>query len=298
MPNRMTPDNDANNRLDIMRCKMADAQQTYMDLARSAHEVTVEIFREELSLIKFSVPWSTRIQSRYLDHPNDPAPKGDRSEFKGDRSEFKGDAGSGNPKGSSKSPWASTFDPWMGFNKSTPGEWKREKLFMCVPGMDSPLSRKVRLRLLRASHLQIYYTLLRRSSNLRSAHSCLKCFYQHTVLQSHQSNLFCPILIHPRILSEPTPQSLPLYLEFLQHHLLMGASHIFLSAPFPWGGSIMTNIQRILRSFIEDGSVSITSHADDGIDYLYSTRGMSFDRDNLKLFQVHRTHSRCLHVHI
>ena len=74
----------------------------------------------------------------------------------------------------------------------------------------------------------------------------------------------------------------------------MGASHIFLSAPFAWGGSIMTNIQRILRSFIEDGSVSITSHADDGVDYLYSARGMSFDRDNLKLFQVHSTHSRCL----
>ena len=152
MPNRMTLDNDANNRLDIMRCKMTDAQQSHMDLARSAHEVIVEIFREELSLIKFSVPWSTRIQSRYLDHPNDPAPKGDRSEFKGD-------AGSDNPKGSSKNPWASTFDPWMGFNKSTPGEWKREKLFMCVPGMDSPLSRKVRLRQLRASHLQIYYLM-------------------------------------------------------------------------------------------------------------------------------------------
>ena len=74
----------------------------------------------------------------------------------------------------------------------------------------------------------------------------------------------------------------------------MGASHIFLTAPFAWGGAIMTNIQRILRSFIEDGSVSITSHADDGVDYLYSTRGMSFDRDNLKLFQVNDTRRRCL----
>ena len=74
----------------------------------------------------------------------------------------------------------------------------------------------------------------------------------------------------------------------------MGASHIFLTAPFAWGGAIMANIQRILRSFIEDGSVSITSHADEGVDYLYSTRGMSFDRDNLKLFQVNDTRRRCL----
>ena len=162
MPNRMTPDKNANGRLDIMRCKMTDALQAYMNLARSTQEVTVEIFREELSLIKFSVPWSTRIQSRYLDHPNDPAPKGDRSELKGD-------SGSDSPKGSSTNPWASTFDPWMGFNKSTPGEWKREKLFMCVPGMDSPPSRKVRLRLMKASHLQSYYMLLCCCSDLRSA---------------------------------------------------------------------------------------------------------------------------------
>ena len=106
-----------------------------------------------------------------------------------------------------------------------------------------------------------------------------------------------PSLTHSQTLFECTLQSLPLYLEFLQHHLLMGASHIFLTAPFAWGGAMMTNIQRILRSFIEDGSVSITSHADKGVDYLYSTRGMSFDRDNLKLFQVNDTRSHCMASH-
>ena len=178
MPNRLTTDEKANNRLDIVRCKMTDAQQAYMNLARSMHNMTVEIFREELSLIKFSVPWSTRIQSRYLDHPNDPAPKGDRSEFKGDSE-------SDSPKGSSTNPWASTFDPWMGFNKSTPGEWKREKLFMCVPGMDSPPSRKVRLRLMKASHLQSYYMLSCCRSNLRSAGD--------SSLESHTSTHSTPI---------------------------------------------------------------------------------------------------------
>lgn len=66
----------------------------------------------------------------------------------------------------------------------------------------------------------------------------------------------------------------------------MGASHIFITAAFAWGGNIMKSLQRVLRSFIEDGSVSMTSHADDALDFLYSVRGLSFHRDNLKVFQV------------
>ena len=86
-------------------------------------------------------------------------------------------------------------------------------------------------------------------------------------------------------------QNSALYLEFIQHHLLMGASHIFITAALVWGGKIMTTLQRVLRSFIEDGSVSITSHSDDNVDFLYSIRGLGFHRDNLKTIQVlHRPH--------
>ena len=85
----------------------------------------------------------------------------------------------------------------------------------------------------------------------------------------------------------PCTQSLSIYLEFIQHHLLLGVSHIFLSAPFSWNGTIMNQLQRILRSFIEEGTVSITSHSDDDIDYLYSVRGLSFHRDVIKVLQVH-----------
>ena len=81
-------------------------------------------------------------------------------------------------------------------------------------------------------------------------------------------------------------QHIAVYLEFIQHHLLMGVKHIFLTAPFGWGGKIMTSFLRILRSFIEDGSVSMTSHADDNIDYLYSTSGLSWYRDSAKVYQV------------
>ena len=48
----------------------------------------------------------------------------------------------------------------------------------------------------------------------------------------------------------------------------------------------MTSIQRILRPFIEDGSSSINSHADDDVDFIYSVRGADFSRDNLKALQV------------
>ena len=129
MPNDLTPDVNANKRLVILRCKMEGGQDAYMNLARSNEEVSVEIFREKHSLIKFNVPWKTRVQSRFLSHPLDKSPDS---------------LDSSSAMGTSKNPWASKFDPWMGFNKDDPGVWEREKLFMCVPGLESPLSRKVR----------------------------------------------------------------------------------------------------------------------------------------------------------
>lgn len=81
-------------------------------------------------------------------------------------------------------------------------------------------------------------------------------------------------------------QTLPMYLEFIQHHLLMGASHIFLAAPFMWGGKVMTLLQRTLRTYIEDGSVSISSTAGDALDYSYTVEGVDLGRDNVKILQV------------
>ena len=124
MPNDRSTDTNANKRVVILRCKMESGEDAYMNLARSNEEVTVEIFRETVSLITFTVPWKTRVQSRFLSGPSD------RQE----------DAS----MGTSTNPRSSIFDPWMGFDRSTPGVWQREKLFMCVPGLESPISRKVR----------------------------------------------------------------------------------------------------------------------------------------------------------
>ena len=111
-----------NNKIEVFRCKMEDAQTGYMELARGNEEMTVEIFREDDSLVKFNVPWKTRVQSKYLVGPPDTKE---------------------HPLGSSRNPRASTFDPWKGFDRNTPGVWTRDKLHLCIPGIESVPSKKV-----------------------------------------------------------------------------------------------------------------------------------------------------------
>ena len=72
----------------------------------------------------------------------------------------------------------------------------------------------------------------------------------------------------------------------------MGASHIFITTPFTWGGKTMTSLQRIFRTFIEDGYLSMNSHADadNGENYLYGIHGLSLDRDSMRIIQVRGLH--------
>ena len=67
----------------------------------------------------------------------------------------------------------------------------------------------------------------------------------------------------------PSKVTLPVLLEWIQHHVLMGASHIFAGAVFSWDSKHMHTINRIVSSFIDDGLVSITSHSGDNIDGTY-----------------------------
>jgi hypothetical protein len=76
------------------------------------------------------------------------------------------------------------------------------------------------------------------------------------------------------------------FLEFLQHHLLLGVSHIFLTISFAWDGKFLPKYLRILRSFIEEGTVSITSHADNDLEHIYNVKKMAIHRDTIKTFQV------------
>ena len=173
VPNKLTPDSNANKRSDILRCKMEDTEKAYMDLAGSSHELRVEILRGNFSMMRFRIPWGIRKTGYMLSEPADQV--------------------------------VTRFDPWKGFNRSTPGEWTSDKMHMCVPGWED----------------------------------------------------------------EPSKASLPLLMEWIQHHILLGVDHIFSAVTFSWQSKHMHTINRALSSFIDDGLVSITSHSGDGIDGVY-----------------------------
>ena len=135
MPNQLSSDFNANARTDVMRCKIENSEEAYMALARTSQEIIVEIFREIVLLSRFKVPWSTRVQSRYLTRPDDP--------IFTSLDTRKSSMSSLYPLGSSRNPRASKHDPWKGFDRNKPGVWEREKLYMCVPGMETPPSQKV-----------------------------------------------------------------------------------------------------------------------------------------------------------
>jgi hypothetical protein len=151
IPNILSSDYNANARTEVMRCKMVKSKEAYMTLARTHEEVTVEILREETVLSRFKVPWSTRVQSRFLTRPDDPvfvsststANSNSNSNLSSETDSRPGPRSRILLEGTSRHPRASKHDPWKGFDERKPGVWERDKLYMCVPGMETPLSRKV-----------------------------------------------------------------------------------------------------------------------------------------------------------
>lgn len=69
IPNNVSPDSNANRRLDVLRCRMEDSTYAYKYLAKSSSSVMVEILRGETSLINFTVPWDTRRTGYLLSSP-------------------------------------------------------------------------------------------------------------------------------------------------------------------------------------------------------------------------------------
>ena len=171
--NKASPDSNANKRLDILRCKMQNTESAYMNLAGSSEDMRIEIIRGDFSLMSFRIPWGIRKTGFMLDEPDDQV--------------------------------VTKLDPWKGFNKSTPGIWTHDRMYLCVSGWEDT----------------------------------------------------------------PSKVNLPVLLEWIQHHVLMGASHIFLGVTFGWDSKHMHSINRIVSSFIDDGLLSITSHSGDNIDGTY-----------------------------
>jgi hypothetical protein len=192
VPSRSTPDSNSNRRLDIFRCLMQHTEKAYMELARSDQYLTVEISSGEDHIIKYKIPWSSRMTGIMLDLP------------------------------SHKLNQASLHDHWKGFNKTQPGVWTHDDIYMCVPGLESP----------------------------------------------------------------PSKTLLPALIEFIEHHIQLGVSHIFITALFNWNSIHMDSFLRLFDSYIKEGKLSFSSSASDGIDLAYSTGGIQFARDNFKIFHV------------
>ena len=58
----------------------------------------------------------------------------------------------------------------------------------------------------------------------------------------------------PATSQAPTKDSLPVYLEFISHHLLIGASHIHLPVPFGWNSIEMHKFVTVFQSYIQEGT--------------------------------------------
>jgi hypothetical protein len=173
VPNNISTDTSANQRLDILRCKMQNTEQAYMNLARTSHNMRIEILRGDFSLLQFRIPWGARATGFLLDPPTDQIISG--------------------------------FDPWVGFDKKNPGIWSPHKLHMCVSGWD---------------------TL-------------------------------------------PDKKSISLFLEWIQHHVLLGVDHIFTGVAFSWKSEHMQIIRKLSESFIDEELVTLTSLSGDGLDQSY-----------------------------
>jgi hypothetical protein len=110
---------------------------------------------------------------------------------------------------------------------------------------------------------------------------CTTLYLDFTVLPLFRYTIYCTNCQHTLFV-----QAFPVFLEFLQHHLLLGVSHIFLTISFTWDGKHLPKYLRILRSFIEEGTVSITSHADNELEHIYNVKKLAISRDTIKTFQV------------
>lgn len=129
IPNRLTPDANANGNVDIMRCPMQDTANAYANLAGGDENVVVEILRDkELKhLISFKVPWRSRQTGYMMDNP---------------------------PGATSLNAWIAR-DELLSANKHTQSTssskvttasdelTRRHDLYMCVPGMESPFDRRI-----------------------------------------------------------------------------------------------------------------------------------------------------------
>lgn len=115
IPNNLSPDSNANKRLDILRCPLIaehleDVYNRFLFSVREdIDDVTVEILRGNFSLIAFNVSWHSRGAGYMFDFT-----------LNNNRSNL----------------MTSTLDVWRGFRESYPSNlhWQHDTIYLCVPG--------------------------------------------------------------------------------------------------------------------------------------------------------------------
>lgn len=247
VPSRASMDYNANLRMDILRCPMSNNMFNHIQYAGKPDiSVEVEILKNGVSLIKFHIPWQTRITGymafspqsikdwQKIDEEDGSDDKGSRIErektYSSSSSTAIAEAYAHNVRSVKDKTLDSivyalpslSIDPWNGFNRGHLGVWKLDKVYMCVPG-------------------------LRSTPSIR--------FLAH------------------------------LY-EFVQHHLMMGVGHIVLGATFSWRSPTMKLLLRVLKNFIQDGKVSVASHSPDDVDFRFALGGMSARHTPMKVVAV------------
>lgn len=110
LPNALTPDGNANKRIDIIRCKMESIMHIYKDLIHSDNFLLAQISRGNVVLFDIKIPWKTRRIGLGQFSPS----------------------------------FASSFDAWKGYHPipNDPNDKTVDNLYMCVPGVQSAISQR------------------------------------------------------------------------------------------------------------------------------------------------------------
>ena len=77
---------------------------------------------------------------------------------------------------------------------------------------------------------------------------------------------------------------LPMTLEFVEHHVSLGVSHIFLGLALDWHSPLMRKYMLLLQPYIEEGKLSLSSLALKGYDDAMGFAGMRLNPEYAELF--------------
>ena len=319
MPNKLTVDANANQRLDILRCPLrspdggsivgGEGKELYrlFGSKTTSGKVSVDIMRgsgnNSKTLVSFSIPWNTRRIGFLLSLP----------------------------------PMASQLDAWKGHipNSNIPPSIANiDHLHVCVPATSQYPTKKVlpmfmefishnlllgdygdydkgqRSRIKRAYLLSpimciLYYCTHPLSPLMCHVYSRVSHWlfdplsHLHLLSPHHPHSSPSPPLIHHSP-SRPHSSHTPVYIfdlaltthnELISHNALIshdfsGAEHIYFPVPFGWGSYEMNTFVAVFQSYINEGKLSIIGQAWDGLEKFPSVLGIEIIRHNLKLIQI------------